>query len=60
MIDTGEAEAALLLLDEQITELANSQGRTSAILVPQLVLRGDAFRKLGHFAAALESYDDAR
>ena len=60
MIATGEAEEAVELLEAQISNVANTQGRNSAALIPPLVLRGDAFRELGLYADALESYDDAR
>lgn len=60
MIDTGEAENALLLIEEQISDLVVTDGRNSELLVEPLVLKGDALRVLGYYGAALETYDDAR
>ncbi|MCY4127710.1 MAG: energy transducer TonB [Gammaproteobacteria bacterium] len=60
MIETGEAENALGLIEEQIAELVAVAGRNTVRLVEPLVLKGDALRVLGYYAAALETYDDAR
>ena len=60
MIITGEPEAAIARLDKNIVDLTRQFGRDNAQLLRPLVLKGDAFRKLGLWGAALESYDDAR
>ena len=60
MISTGEAENALQFIEEEISDLVAADGRNSELLVPPLVLKGDALRALGYYGAALETYDDAR
>lgn len=60
MIETGEAENALGLIEEKISKVIADEGRNSERLVEPLVLKGDALRVLGYYAAALETYDDAR
>lgn len=60
MIDTGEAENALELIEVQISDVIALDGRNSELLVAPLVLKGDALRALGYYADALETYDDAR
>ncbi len=60
MIDTGEAENALELIESQISDVIALNGRNSERLVEPLVLKGDALRALGYYAVALETYDDAR
>ena len=60
MISTGEAENALQLVEEKISDLIVVAGRNSERLVEPLVLKGDALRTLGFYGAALETYDDAR
>ena len=60
MISTGEAENALELIEEQISDVIAADGRNSELLVKPLVLKGDALRTLGFYGAALETYDDAR
>ena len=60
MIATGEAENALGLIEVQISEIIDVDGRNSELLVKPLVLKGDALRVLGYYSAALETYDDAR
>ena len=60
MIDTGEAENALELIEAQISDIVTVNGRNSDLMVAPLTLKGDALRALGFYAAALETYDDAR
>ena len=60
MIETGEAENALELIEVQISDIVAVNGRDSQLMVEPLTLKGDALRALGYYGAALETYDDAR
>ncbi len=60
MIATGEPEEALVLIEQQITDVIATDGRNSELLIEPLVLKGDALRTLMFYSAALEAYDDAR